>query len=224
VEFTEAVSVAGSRVPSAAAEAVSAALDVQEKHERARAYLRARGLTQAEADADAVCLAGYREYVVFPVREDGEVVTWHARYCWGDDHLLAVNGAARAERMRWISPPTGGALASGFASTKDVVWTPEGFSGGPTLYVCEGIFDAYFFAPHGLATMGVGMTTAQGVKVLDFSPKSVMVVLDADRETVDLRPFRRLAPRAVEFGILRPPEGVKDFGDLVARGERSELF
>jgi hypothetical protein len=180
-------------------------------------YMTKRGLTLDEIQEHCWMQVGQAEwYVTFLCEEDGDPVSWHAR-CWRED-LMQVEG--RGPR-KWMSPDP---FTSGWASTKETVWgLPRIFPDEP-VWVTEGILDAFYF-PRGVSQMGPDSTETQKIKVLDRRPSRVIICRDNDAagqrrpDGAILREWRKLN-RHIEYEILNPPEGVKDFGELVQRGER----
>lgn len=154
-----------------------------------------RGFTEEEVDRYGFLTAGkdhywLKDYLVIPIFEGGEMVSWHARDCHPDTKDLPDGHGVRLSkgRPRWLSPKAG----SKAFSRRTVVWGIDRVEQGGPVYVCEGIMDAAFF-DHGVAYMGPVPTEVQVAKILDRKPKVVILCPDYDTDPkLILQAFRKL--------------------------------
>lgn len=158
-----------------------------------RAYLLGRGLTPGEIEQVGAFTPWKKpEYVAFPL-PDG----YHAR--------RIVEGTPR-----WITSP--GAKGP---------WGIDAVVPACVVYVTEGIFDAIMLRRMGriaVAAMGPRPTQADLRQVLLRQPRMVVLVPDADvppGATAEAVASVLKLDRRVCVTVLRPPEGVKDFGELL---------
>lgn len=99
----------------------------------------------------------------------------------------------------------------------DGVWLPRSMHRPEALFVCEGIFDALFFWPNGVAVCGLRESVHDIRTLLSLRPGRIILVGDNDkacdldaRAALWRRQDRSLAPEK-----LLPPPGYKDFGEVM---------
>lgn len=168
-------------------------------------YLRSRGLTDDEILAFARGDPMLPDYAVFPYGPLGVEfpLGWTARrICEGEPRYRSG-----AKRDGWQPE----ALPWGLWRVKK----------GSPVYVCEGIFDAIHFGT-GVAVLSGKVYEAQAKCILVMRPSKVVIACDDDAKlhiegAADL--FREL-DRYTEVEEIYPPEGYKDFGELLAKGVR----
>lgn len=141
------------------------------------------------------------------VIERGEVAFWHARAIPPGLFLgraLPLSSSVR----KWLSPN----------SPKDSVYNFDRIERGKPVFVCEGVFDALWFWPYGVAVMGTHSNEAQRIKLLERGVSAVYICPDADVSTNavagEAAAWYRLS-RAVKVMSIRPKQGFSDWGEML---------
>lgn len=102
---------------------------------------------------------------------------------------------------------------------EDGVWLPRFLYKPADLFVCEGIFDAIYFWPNGVAICGPEETGRKIRTLLGLHPGRIILVGDND-EASDLRAraaLWRKEDRSMTIETLLPPADAKDFGEILER-------
>jgi hypothetical protein len=161
----------------------------------ARDYLLRRGLTEAEIISLGVTgLQEYPPYAFFPVAEG----IYHGRrICEG------------FPRYRTVGPWRG------------ELWNEHSVVPGRPVVVCEGIFDAIYFWPQGVALLGHALRRRQALKLLDRRPSRVILACDDDAALLHAREVVRGLDRTIPVELWPPPLGCKDWGDMLPQGRHT---
>ncbi|MHA2064658.1 MAG: hypothetical protein ACXABY_09820 [Candidatus Thorarchaeota archaeon] len=170
-------------------------------------YLRYRGVRTTEEGFFGERFTD-KAYVYIPIVEDGLMVSYQKR------HLLKV----QHEQYRYVGAP----ISEGWMGQSECVWGLDRIVPMEPVYICEGVFDALYF-PTGVAVLGRELNEAKVVKILDRQPSKVVLCPD-ERSDIQLARWMKEVrkqdshvPVEIRCASLL---GLKDFGDLVKRGER----
>lgn len=180
----------------------------------ARDYAEHRGLTWEEIEEYCCSHPQHSNLLIFPVYEDGVMVSWHGRQT--KESIMDLS--------KYISPSFK-AGCEGFLSTKQTCWGLDRIVPQRPVYVCEGIFDALYFG-QGVAVMSRTLTKVQIVKILDRKPSSIVLCIDDEGSLLNKKGVRacrkmiRKKDRKIQITAMMPKKGAHDFGDLVAKGLR----
>lgn len=183
-------------------------------------YLIGRGFAPIETTMYATALPERLPgYVVFPLMENDEWVSWQGRWYKGDA-ALKTRYPDKWKDHRWESPHKD----EGWRTTKECVWGLDRIIAGEPVYVCEGLFDAIYFE-RGVGLMGWWPTETQIIKILDRRPSRVTICFDRDPESSDMDPDKaarrfRKYDRELEVTIEPPPPEYEDYGEMVQAGRR----
>lgn len=167
-----------------------------------------RGLHPEDIDRYCRVIHGpaYDDFVILPILEDGVVVSYQM-YDW--------KGGAR----KYQSPPT----REGWMPTSSTCWGLDRILPHRTVYVAEGFFDAVSFET-GTAILGSNLHENQVVRILDRRPSPIVCVGQNDGGASNafvakwLRMFRSMT--TTPCAALFPPDGFKDFGDVMAASRK----
>jgi hypothetical protein len=153
-------------------------------------FLRQRGLENKEI-MDWVRLKDEGGYVFLPVDQG-----YHGR-------RLFLN------RPKYISVRMNG----------EEVWRVERVIPGCDVYVCEGVFDAYYFSEvTGVATLGGAVTRLQAESILTKLPARVILGCDRDADPEEFGFWLRKLDKRIPIDRALPPG--HDWGDEVQEGRR----
>lgn len=153
------------------------------------------------------------QYAIFPIYQDGEIVSWQGR---------ALDPGVTG-RQKYMSQP-------GY-NIRQHLWGIDRLDICDVVFVCEGIFDAAFFTT-GVAIFGPVPTEQQVQAIINKKPQRVVIACDNDMDPdLWVRAFKkkdRYLPvtLAGEFDAtlrLPPPTPEKpksDYGEWLARGTR----
>ena len=153
-------------------------------------YLRARGLSYSEAE-EWGSLEGEGSYVFLPV-EGG----YHGR-------RLVLN------RPKYVSRGLMG----------EEVWRVERVFPQSDVYVCEGVFDAYYFSEVvGVAALGGSITKRQAENILTRLPARVILGCDRGVDPEEFGYWFRKLDKRIPIDQALPPG--EDWGEEVQAGRR----
>lgn len=157
-------------------------------------FLKQRGLTQDEI-REWVRLEGEGSYVFLPI-ETGFQTGYHGRALFNN-------------QPKYISVGMSG----------EEVWRVERVLPGSDVYVCEGVFDAYYFSEVvGVAILRGSVTQLQAEKVLTRLPARVILGCDRDADPDEFGGWFRRLDKRIPIERALPPR--KDWGDEVQAGRR----
>ena len=87
------------------------------------------------------------------------------------------------------------------------------------VYVCEGVFDAYYFSEVvGVATLGGSITKRQAENILTRLPARVILGCDRDVDPEEFGYWFRKLDKRIPIDLALPPG--KDWGEEVQAGRR----
>jgi len=169
--------------------------------ERAYEYLKKRGMTEEEIEWwNARWSWRKPEYVLFLCVEGREVVHYIGR---------RVRGGGK---VKWWLPSKQEAAEQGLLPKGEVVFAIDKVKRGSYVIITEGIFDA--IALNGVALLGKHASEKQLKKILSLNPKEVIIALDRDAVQEAMKIHKKLK-WCVKTRIAFPPEGYKDWGDVM---------
>jgi hypothetical protein len=186
-------------------------------------YLSQRGLTAEEilAAAPLFKVCGWMSrYVLFPIIESGQMVTFHGRDCDPSTHTLP-DECRKSGPPRYLSPKSG----PGILTKRQCVWGIDRLNYDYPIVLCEGIFDALAF-DNGVAYMGPVPSEVQIAKISAKAPPGrLLTYVTAVDAKVDASMVQRAVRAGDTFAQFREPPSLdvfrdKDFGDMLRRGHR----
>ena len=156
-------------------------------------YLRQRGLSSGEIE-DWVRLEGNESYVFLPV------------------NMGFLGRRVVVNRPKYLS----------VGLTYNEVWRIERVVPQTDVYVCEGVFDAYYFSEVvGVATVGGSVTKTQAENILTRLPSRVILGCDRGVDPDEFGYWFRKLDRRIPIDHALPPG--EDWGDEVQAGRRFEI-
>lgn len=163
-------------------------------------YLEGRGLTPGEILQYCVYNPDFPVLAIFPIMEDGVLVAWQGRRI---DEGEPKYHSGRSE--------------DGWLTAHETAWGLDRLLPGHPAWVCQGIPDALYFET-GVAVMGDQVKEKQAVKIIDRKPSPIVIVHDGTEKLRGAEVFATLTGTDVYEQV--PPEGFKDFGELLPLGQR----
>jgi hypothetical protein len=144
----------------------------------------------------------------------GEIEEWVRLEGNGSYVFLPVDMGFHGRRLYLNRPKYVSVGLSG-----EEVWRVERIVPGSDVYVCEGVFDAYYFGEVvGVATLGGSVTQQQVENILTRLPARVILGCDRGVDPDEFGYWFRKLDKRIPIDRAEPPGG--DWGDEVQAGRR----